>query len=135
MLQVSKLWNLTYLFGPNPLDFSRSDKIFFVAGIAFVILAIAGKVWAIKHEPQSPSRHLFNRLYHLFLTIGILVVFWGGARFENIPWLSTHFLVLLFYLGWLVWLGFIGFYFFGDFRLQHRIWQDEVVKRKYLAKQ
>ncbi len=134
MPDFNKLWNSLYLFGPNPLSLSRSDYIFFWIGVGFVIIAIVAKIFVWLSEKNSPPRHLLSRFFHLFFTTGLLTLFWFGMRFENIPWLSTHFLELCFLLMGLVWFGFILKYLLFDFGPQVRAWRDEATKRKYLAR-
>lgn len=132
MLDFTKLWDKTYLLGPNPVELSRSDLIFFWAALAFTALGIAAKVFAWRAEIASPQKYFMNRLYHLFLTMGVLVLLWAGLRFENIPWLSTHIVILGLILIWFVWLVFIAKYFFREFPRQKKIWDEERIKRKYL---
>lgn len=134
MLDFTKLWDKTYLFGPNPIDFSRSDEIFLYAAGACVILGVASKIIALRHPSRSPRQYLFNRIFHLLLTIGLLASLWVGARFENIPWLSIHFTVLFIWLMGLIWGVFIFVYFFRDYRQQQKLWEDESLKQKYLTK-
>lgn len=133
-MDFTKLWNPRYLLGPNPLDLSRSDYIFFWIAVGFVVVGIIAKLLVLREEYGSPRRILLGRLYHLFATMGVLVLIWVGFRFENIPWLSTHFLALLLLLICLVWLGFIAKYFFMEFLRQQKIWADELLKRKYLPR-
>lgn len=133
-MDFTKLWNVRYLFGPNPLDLSRSDIIFFWSAAGFLLLAIVAKIAVLRQEPDSPQEFLFGRLFHLFLTTGALALLWMGLRFENIPWLSTHILVLAAYLMFLVWLGFIATYLFLKFPAQQRQWMEEKTKRKYLPR-
>lgn len=132
MLDFTKLWDKAYLFGPNPFSFSRSDFIFFGLAIALVAAAAVFKILVLRADKDSPRRFLLLRYFHLTATAGILTLLWAGARFENIPWLSTHFLVLLMFLGWLFWLGFILKYYFRQYRHVLRAWQEEKIKRKYL---
>src|SRR3989344_2776741 len=132
MFDFTKLWDKAYLFGPNPLDLSRSDIIFFWCAIGFIVMSIVSKFLAFRHRAASPHHFLFNRFFHLFLTMGILVAIWAGARRENIPWIGTHFLALVLFLIWVIWLGFILKYFLGRFRHDRNIWKDEQIKRKYL---
>jgi Ca2+/Na+ antiporter len=133
-MDFTKLWDKTYLFGPNPLDISRSDRIFFLVAIVFVVCGIISKVLAARQPSRSPRQHLLNRLYHLFLTSGFLVLLWVGARFENIPWIAAHVVVLLLFLIWLAWLLFIAKYFFKEYHIHQKLWKEEELKQKYLAK-
>lgn len=134
MLDFTKLWNKAYIFGPNPIDLSRSDHIFFWLALGLVVAGIVAKLLVFRQDRDSPRRFLLNRLFHLFVTMGFFVLLWAGFRFENIPWLSTHFLVLLLFLISLVWFGFIFKYFVWGYRHQQKIWHDETVKRKYLPR-
>lgn len=134
MPDFTKLWNRIYLLGPNPLNLSRSDYIFFWVAVSFVVLGIVAKVWAMRAEATSPHRYLFARLFHSLVTMGIFILLWAGARFENIPYLSLHIVVLFLFLIFLIWLGFIAKYFFGGFLRQRKIWADEMLKRKYLPR-
>lgn len=131
-MDFTKLWDKTYLLGPNPLDLSRSDLIFFWVTLAFIVAGIISKIMAVRAETGSPSKFLFRRLFHLFATMGILILLWIGFRFENIPWLSTHVVVLFLFLIWFIWTGFIAKYFVTKFRGEERIWKEEAIKRKYL---
>lgn len=134
MLDFTKLWNKFYLFGPYAALLSRSDYIFFGAAVGFVILGIGFKIWSVRQDSGGPQQHFFNRFFHLFFTMGLLVLLWVGFRYEDIPWLGTHVTVLGLWLIWLIWLGFILAYWWTDFRGQQRLWHDELVKRKYLEK-
>jgi hypothetical protein len=130
----SKLWDVKYLFGPNPLDLSRSDIWFFWSAAIMVVLGLLLKIFAVRSETNSPTRLLFNRFYHLFLTVGFLVFLWVGLRFENIPWLGTHVVVLALDLLFIVWLVFILIYFLGKYQKHIRAWRDEKTKQKYLSR-
>lgn len=131
-MDFTKLWDSVYLFGPNPLDLSRSDLFFFWIAVGLVVAAVAIKILVMRQAKESPRRYLFGRFFHLFLTISLLALLWAGARSENIPWLSAHVVVLVLFLGGLVWLGFIIVYFFREHRWRQKRWQEELVKRKYL---
>ncbi len=132
MLDFTKLWDKTYLLGPNPIELSRSDWLFFWASAVFVIAGIAAKLLASRQEHGSPRRFLFNRLFHACLTAGLLILLWTGTRFENVPWLSTHVTVLVLFLGWALWLGFIVWYLLRKFGREQKLWQEQALKRKYL---
>lgn len=134
MPDITKLWNPIYLFGPNPIDLSRSDHIFFWIAVGFVVAGLVAKLLSRTSPPASPRRGLSNRFFRLFATMGILVSMWIGLRFENIPWLGTHIVVLFLLLVFLIWLFFIGKYLIGGFRRQEHAWQEEQIKQKYLKR-
>ena len=131
-MDFTKLWDKTYLLGPNPLELQRSDKIFFVIALVFVLIGLATKIVSFWADKDSPKRFLLSRLFHLFLTSGVLILFWFSFRFENIPMLSTRVVVLSLFIIWFVWLIFTYKYFFKEYRVKQRLWEEEQVKNKYL---
>jgi hypothetical protein len=133
MLDLTKLWDITYLFGPNPIELSRSDKIFFVLGVLLILVSIGFKFAAVRQAGGSPKKFLQNRVFHWGLTMGILVLVWTAMRFENIPWLSVRFLALILFIVSAVWLFYILRYFLKQYRDQQKSWEEELVKKKYLA--
>ncbi|MDP3993536.1 MAG: hypothetical protein U1C57_00590 [Candidatus Doudnabacteria bacterium] len=134
MLDFTKLWDKTYLLGPNPIELQRSDQMFFVVSLAFILVSLLAKIFSYQSEAGSPKRFLLSRFFHVFLTSGALILLWFGSRFENIPMLSAHITVLLLLVIWLVWLIFIAKYFFKEYRVKQKQWEEEKVKRKYLAR-
>lgn len=134
MFDFTKFWDKRYLFGPNPFILSRSDQIFFGIAIALVVLCAAAKIIVWRAEHGSPRKILFGRLFHLFLTIGILLGIWYGARIERIPWIYTRFTALLILALGAVWFVFIARYYFKSFRSAQKSWEDEQLKYKYLKK-
>ncbi|MDP3741083.1 MAG: hypothetical protein Q8R08_02030 [bacterium] len=134
MIDFTKIWDPKYLFGPNPTSLSRSDHIFFWIAIVFIVAAVGAKIFSAKDNSQSPKKYLFRRLFALFLTSGLLTMLWVGSRYENIPWLSTHFVVLIILLSWFIWLAFIGKYVVKNFFSQQKLWEEEELKRKYLTR-
>lgn len=132
MIDFTKLWDIDYLFGPNPVDLQRSDHVFFWIMIALIAMSAIAKLFAWRQDKGSPAHFLYSRFFHLFLTVGILMLIWFGARRENIPWIGTHFVVLMILLIWLVWLVFIGKYYLQKFRIQQDNWKSEERRHKYL---
>lgn len=132
MLDFTKLWDARYLFGPNPADLTRSDAIFLWSGGALVLLAILAKILSLRQEKQSPQRFLWNRFWRHFLTIGLLVLLWSGARYENIPWIEARIVVLTLGIIAAIWLGFILKHLFTAYPVHKKNWHGEKLKRKYL---
>ncbi|OGE76647.1 MAG: hypothetical protein A3C85_01535 [Candidatus Doudnabacteria bacterium RIFCSPHIGHO2_02_FULL_48_21] len=131
---ITKLWDKVYLFGPNPFTLSRSDQMFFYIAIGFVFLGLVAKILVWRAEDGSPKKFLFSRVFHLFFTVGLLLLLWYGARVERIPMIYTHFTVLILLVIWLVWLVFIFRYFLRQYRPQQRVFEEEKLKRKYLVR-
>lgn len=134
MIDFTKFWDKQYLLGPNPLELSRSDNIFFWTAPIFIVAGILAKFLAARNQPASPKNFLFSRFTHLFIVMGLLILLWVGARFENIPWISTHLVVFILFLIWLIWLVYIGKYFVKEFRNRQKTWHEEELKRRYLPK-
>lgn len=132
MPDFTKLWDKKYLFSPGVFEFVRSDYIFFWSGVIFFLLSMALKIFASKLSPNSPKARLIRRFFNLFLTAGILILLWSGARYENIPLLSTHIVALVLYLIFLVWLGVIAKYFWKNYPREQQTWEEELLKRRYL---
>lgn len=98
-----------------------------------MIASIIIKGLAAKQPGGSPKKFLLNRCYHLFLTIGLLVLLWFGMRFENIPWLSAHVAVLGLFVIAGVWFVSISRFYFQNYKAAQKSWADEQLKRRYLA--
>ena len=128
MLDLTKLWDTTYLFATNTQGLSRSDLIFMWIGVAFVVLSIIVKGVSVKQPKDSPKKVLLARLYHLFLTIGLLIALWFGLRFESIPWLSAHVVVLALFVVAALWLLAIARHYRRWYRGAQANWQDEQLK-------
>ena len=123
MLDFTKLWDTKYLFGAGPAVMSRSDLVFFWGAVVLIVVAVVLKFIVLRNPQKSPKRYLLNRYFHASLTMGILISLWSGARFQNIPWIQTHILVLVLWLSFLVWLVFIMKYYWQNFRDHHSEWQ------------
>ncbi|HVY67995.1 MAG TPA: hypothetical protein VHA30_03840, partial [Patescibacteria group bacterium] len=112
----------------------KSDKVFFVIGLAFVVLAAILKVAAVL-SPTPVDGMVRNRLFRLLLTVGLCEVAWFGARYENVSFFGSHFLALLILLIGLVWFGFIAKYFIKGYASEKSGYTKEQMKLKYLPKQ
>ena len=134
MLDVTKLWNKTYLFGPSFMGLTRSDKIFFWFAVVFLSTAIAAKVAMWYTEAGRPKKVLLGRIFHLFLTASLLLLLWYGARVEQIPWIATHISALLVFVLFFIWLGFIVSFFWRKYRRLEELWAEEKIKQKYLSR-
>lgn len=123
-----------YFFGPNTLEFFLTDWILYGAGTALVILAIISYIVSWRAAKGSPFQHLVSRFWHLFLTIGLLMLLWVGFRYENIPWLSARIVAFALALIGLIWLGYILKYWLRIYPGEKRVWGDKLLKQKYLTK-
>src|SRR3989338_11219998 len=132
MPDFTKIWDKVYLFGPTPTDLSRSDAVFLWLSLVFVVAAVALGLLAHWEERGNPRKVLFGRLWHLFLTEGLLSLLWAGARYENVRMVSAHLVIFMIYGIGLIWFCYIARYFFSRFRKERDIWQEHALKQKYL---
>ena len=105
-------------------------------GLALVIAAII--IWFIKRKYTKTNPHyknLLDRYYNLLLTIGLLLGFWFGLRWQNVAFFSSHLVAGIIVLIGLVWLFFILRFRFKKFGGQVSAWEKEQQKLKYLRMQ
>ncbi len=94
MLNFHKLYSFDYLFTVNRISLTRSDKIFFVLAMGFVLLAIVLKI-AAHYAPSQVDKKYRDKFYGLFLTAGLLEMFWFAMRYQDIRFFGSHFLALI----------------------------------------
>lgn len=133
MFKFAKLISPQYLFEINRVILTRSDKVFFVIGSIALVLAIVLKIAEV-YALNPIDKHLRNRLFNLFLTVGILEVLWFGARYQNVKFFGTHFLALLFLLIGIVWFVNILVSVIRHYKTDKTAWEKEQIKQKYLSK-
>ena len=90
---------------PEPLS-QQYLEVFTISVVAFFALTIASAILKSRFKKYIYGR-LLNSLYSFFLAnaiIGLLLLFF---TYELIPFLSSHFWLLVWGISMLVWLGFI----------------------------
>ena len=132
MIDLTKLWDQTYLFSALLPSLSRSDIIFFWLSVVFIAFGLIAQFFALRSPIGSPRKVLCSRLFNMFFWIGLLVLLWFGGRFENIPLISRHIVVLGFLMIGLVWFGFIFRFYFLRYRSAQKRWDQEQIKLKYI---
>ena len=132
MIDLTKFWDQAYLFAALPPSLSRSDIIFFWMSVVFIALGLVAQFFALRSPIGSPRKVLCSRLFNMFFWIGLLVLLWFGARFENIPLISRHIVVLGFLIIGLAWFGLIFRFYFRSYRSVQKRWVQEQIKLKYI---
>ncbi len=132
MQHLQHLLSPSYLFNVTPV-ITNSDKLFFLIGSISVVLAIILKLAAL-YAPTPIDKVVREKLYRLFLTIGILEILWFGAKDENVYVFGTHAMALGILLIGLIWFGFIVSYIIKNYRRERVTWEKTQVKLKYLPK-
>lgn len=133
MFKFAKLVSAEYLFNINTIMLTRSDKLFFIIGSVFVLLAVVLKIAAL-YAPNPVDTAIRNRFFRLFLTIGLIEVIWFGARYQNVRFFGSHFVALLTLLIGLIWFVQIVVAAFRHYKTDKTAWEKEQVKLKYLPK-
>ena len=133
MFKFKKLISLDYLLHVNSVMLTRSDKLFFVIGAVFVIVAIVLKVAALS-APNPVDAIVRNKFYKMFLSIGLAEVVWFGARYENVKFFGSHLIALLILLVGLAWFVKLLISLLRNYRGDKTVWEKEQVKLKYLPK-
>jgi NADH:ubiquinone oxidoreductase subunit 2 (subunit N) len=119
------------LFQFNSAFISPQEKLFAFAGVVMVFISIALKVAAVLSVSPIDKKYR-NKFYHIFLTTGILELFWYFLRYENITFFGTKSVALLILLIGLVWLVFAITYTMKHYKKEKENWKKEMVRQKYL---
>lgn len=132
-MNFKKLISVQYLFGGSQIGLVRSDKVFLIFGAAFVGLAVVLKI--VQTLAKHPvKRRLVGKVYVLALTLGLALVVWFGARYQNVKFFGTHFVALLLCLLAGIWLAAILAYWFRKFPSEKQEWDKAQARLKYLPK-
>jgi len=132
-MNISSYLTPQFLFQINRLALEKIDKGFFVLGAVFIIFAIVLKMASL-YAPTPVDAKYRQNFFVFFLSIGILLVIWFAARFENVMFFGSHFVAFLIVLVGLIWFVFILTSFIKHYGEEKREWMKEQVKLKYLPK-
>lgn len=122
-----------YLFQVNSAFISPKEQLFLFAGLMLVLLSIVLKISSVM--AQSPIDQKFRqKFYRLFLTIGLLELFWYLCRYENVKFFNLPVVAWLFVLIGIVWLAVILTLAISNYTNEKTVWEKEQVKLKYLPK-
>lgn len=130
-MTIKEVFTKKFLFEVNPVMLENVDKMFGVAGVIMVVLAVMFKL-AAAFAPTPVDKRIRSRFFALFATIGILEIVWFGLRYQNIRFLGSHFMALLLLLIALVWFGFIVRDIVKNYTSEKQAWEKEQVRQKYL---
>jgi hypothetical protein len=130
---MNQFFTTKYLFEINRVMLERSDKAFLVIGIALFVFAILFKL-AAKLSPSPTDAKYRNKLFTLFLSIGLAEIIWFGARYELIRFFGSHFVALLILLIGFIWFVMLIVKAIKNYKSEKQTWEKEQVKMKYLPK-
>lgn len=130
---MNKYFTTDFLFNINSVIPQRSDKTLLVIGAAAVALAVVMKLAAV-YAPTPTDKKFRNKLFSLFMTVGLWEVLWFLFRYQNIRFFGSHFVALLGLLIGFIWLVFIAKDIFRNYKTERQDWEKEQVKMKYLPR-
>ncbi len=132
-MNLKPFFTSQYLFQINPGFIAPSEKLFAVAGIVLVLLAIVFKISAVL-APTPVDKKFRGKFFSLFLTIGLAELFWYFCRWQNAKFFGSHFMAWLIALIGLVWLGFVLVTIIKNYSKEKQVLEKEALKLKYLPK-
>ncbi|GAC1412976.1 MAG: hypothetical protein NVSMB66_3710 [Candidatus Doudnabacteria bacterium] len=110
---------------------SVSDKG--ILSLTLLLLAFGIFLSAITKKLKNPvQKNLWKRWQKLAYTISLLALVWVFFRYEGIPQISAHWLVILIYLIGLVWAVRIIRYVLKTYQPQKEAYDKEQLKKKYM---
>ncbi len=130
-MKLKTFFSYNHLFQFNAAFVSPNEKLFFLAGVILVLLGIVLKI-AGSLSPSPVDKKFREKFYHLFLTIGLLEMFWYLCRYENAALFGSLFVALLILLIGAIWLVAVLVNCFKNYREEKQNWEKEQVKLKYL---
>lgn len=132
-MNLKQYFTSQYLFKINPAFIDSGEKLMGLLGVVLVLLAAVLKISAVL-APTPLDKKYRNKFYSLFLTIGLLEVFWYLCRYENVRFFGTRFVAWLYLLVGLVWLVSLLVKTMKNYKPEKLAWEKEQLKGKYLPK-
>lgn len=110
-IAISKLFQRDYVFQVTPQTSGLYLYLLIIFGI--LILAAVALIF-IKKRLDRVYWRLQNRVFDLFLTIGIIGWFFILFRYEQIPYLASRLMIWLILITFIIWGGWIAYYWIFD---------------------
>lgn len=125
-----KFW---FSLRPEPL-FPSSEFILLAIFAALVVASIVLKLISKNKKFDEHTKQRLLRLNRMFLTMGLIGLFWLFFSYERAYILGARFLFLFWGIGFLVWLGFILRDFYKKLPKDREGKRNQEVFEKYLPK-
>jgi len=132
-MTIKSFFTKEYLFDINSAFVSPAQKLMLVVGAVFVLVAVALKISAMLAPTPVDSKYR-QKFYNLFLTIGMLSLFWYLCRSENVLFFGSRFVAFVILLLGLVWAVMILISMVRKYSGEKQSYEKEQVKLKYLPK-
>lgn len=133
-LDLERIFSLNYLFNLSPPPFLLNVFKFLVILFAvFLLFSATAKILVLK-EKKLLIKKLFQKISSFFLILGIIGFLLIFFRQQQVYFLSSPFLLLLWFIGFLTWLYFLLKYLFKKFPKEKSKLQERKEKEKYLPR-
>jgi hypothetical protein len=132
-MKIQDFFTTQYLFDINNAYISPAQKLMLFGGAVLVLVAVALKI-AARVAPTPVDSKYRSKFYNLFLTIGLLSLFWYLCRFENVMFFGSRFAAFSILLIGIIWLGAILVSMIKKYGTEKQTYEKEQVKLKYLPK-
>jgi hypothetical protein len=130
---IKQFFTTQYLFDVNTAFISPKEKLFFIAGLVLVLLAIVLKISTVLAANPVEKKYR-QKFYSLFLSVGLGELFWYLCRYENVSVFDTKFFAWLVILIAVIWLVVILVSIARHYKDEKVFWEKEQVRMKYLPK-
>ncbi len=132
-MQLKQFFTSQYLFQVNPAYISPREKLVFMAGVVFLLLAIVLKI-AAGFSATPVEKHYRQKFFRFFLYGGLLELVWYLCRYENVSFFDSRFVLWLLNLVLLVWLVGLLVRTIRHYGPAKNEWNKSQLKEKYLPK-
>lgn len=112
---------------------TSADRYLAIIFLALLVFGIVFRILLARTKSEA-NRKVFNKFWHLGLTIGLLGLFWYFFRYENAPILSIRIIPGAFLIWGLFWMIFILKFLVVDYGVLKHEHEREALKNKYLPK-
>lgn len=135
MLDFSQLSEISFWFDPALRPMSAKTSLVLGSFFLFLILLkFIGRLFYLNYKKslQPPEKKLISSIESLLITMGFAGLAWVFFAYENIPFLSARFWMLVWLLGFIVWAYMIGRYAFIALPEALNALQAQKRREKYL---
>jgi hypothetical protein len=130
-MNIKQYFSSQFLFQFNTAYVSPREKLVFFVGIILLLLAAVLKISGVLAASPVDTKYR-QKFYHLFLTIGLGEIFWYLCRYENVTFLGSHFIAMLWAVIGVIWFVAIAVSIFKHYKEEKTVWEKEQVRMKYL---
>ncbi|HLC45039.1 MAG: hypothetical protein A2722_02130 [Candidatus Doudnabacteria bacterium RIFCSPHIGHO2_01_FULL_50_11] len=129
---MSRYLSSEFLFRVAPA-LTRADQALFIAFVTLLLLAVSFRIFQSVEKRKVVLARFFSRCFNGLLIFALIGGLWSGIRYLVVPILGSHFVALLILAGLALWLFFVLKYALFRLASEQKAWEQDQVKKKYLA--